>query len=485
MTVVYARLNQALAGCEQTLSISGDWYDACVRVSNILTSMGRFDEASQWHSMGVEKTPNLVQFHAKAAFLYVIQEKWDEAIHWYTQLLTIDPKYTDAHRSLAQIYSRLGKLEDELVHWYEFLTHKPELGTPDGHHKLGQSFQEQRKFERAESCYQRAIALNNQYWPAYYDLAELRKQQKQWDAAAECYHQLLEQAPDQIDAHYKLGKLWLHQKNYDQAIAKFQETTQLAPQFSWAHLSLVQSFMALKEWDKAISTCRSIISFVDEYPWAYSHMGKALMQKGEEFQAIACYQKVCQLSGWDTCQQHDYQFTEDTFSNQIPKWREQLQPLVEAKGVAALTIGSKQGMIPCWLLDTILTDPTDELFCIDQAFSSAFDHNINQTNALDKIVCIEGKPLMLLPDLPPDSFSLVTIQDRRKQADYIQQEMGLCWPLLKNGGVIIVKDYGWKHPGGPTQSPKTGVDRFLKTIEGEFDILVQAHQLVIKKRANS
>lgn len=483
MTVVYARLNQALAGCEETLSVSGDWYDACARVSNILTSMGRFDEASQWHSMAIEQDPNLVQFHAKAAFLFVIQEKWDEAIRWYRQLLELDPKYTEAHRRLAQIYSRLGQLEDEVFHWYEFLTQQPELGTPDGHHKLGQSFQEQGRLERAASCYERAIALDEHYWPAYTDLAALRSQQKRWNAASEVYQRVLAQDPDRVEVHYELGKVWLQQKNYDRAIAKFKEINKLAPKFSPAYQSLVKAFMALKDWDTVISTCRSTISFVDEFPWAYSNMGRALIQKGEELKAIACYQKVCQLHGWSHCQQNDYQFTEDTFSHQIPVWRKHLQPLHDREGIAALTIGSSQGMIPCWLLDNVLDHASDELFCVDQAFPRAFDHNINQSNALDKIVCLEGKPMSLIVDLPGDSFDLVVIQDRCKQADYIQKEIGLCWPLLKNEGVLIVKGYGWAHPSGPKQSPKAGVDRFLKTIQNEFDVLVQSHQLMIKKRA--
>lgn len=482
MVVVYARLNQALAGCEKTLSVSGDWYDACVRVSNILTSMGRFEEASHWNSMAIETTPNIVRFHAKAAFLYVIQEKWDEAIHWYKKLLELEPHYFDAHRHLAQIYSRLGKLEHEIVHWYEFLTLKPELGTPEGHHKLGESFQSQGQLERAASCYKRAIALKHCYWPAYYNLAQLRSQQKRWGAAAECYAQLLNQDPTQIDAHYQLGQIWLQQKNYDNAIATFQELTKRAPKFTQGHQGLVQSLVAIEHWDKVISTCRSIISFVDEFPWAYSYMGRSFFQKGEELQAIACYQKVFELHGWIECPQNDYQFTEDSLSHHIPLWREHLQPFIDADGVAALTIGSQQGLTPCWLLDTVLTHASDELFCIDQAFSRIFDRNINQTGALDKIVCIEGKPLSQLVDLPSSAFDLVVLQDRRKQADYIYQEIQLCWPLLKEGGVMIVRDYGWNHPAGPKQSPKIGIDRFLNTIQGEFDSLVQSHQLMIKKR---
>ncbi|MEM9213624.1 MAG: tetratricopeptide repeat protein [Cyanobacteria bacterium P01_F01_bin.150] len=485
MSAAYTRLNQAVAKCKETLLGPDGWYDACMRVSNILTSMGRFNEASQWHSMAVETEPNPTQFHAKVAVLYVIQEEWDEAINWYSQLLEINPQYAEAHRNLAQIYSRLGDTDNEVIHWYEFLSHKPELGTPEGHVKLGDSLQEQGKFEQAAICYERAIVAKDQYWQAYDALAELRSKQKRWNDVADCYQRMLEQDPSKVEVHYNLGKVWLQQKHYDRAIAKFREINTLDPTFSQAYQSLVQCLVEREQWDDVVSTCRSATNSIEDLPWAYRQMGRALAQKGEEKEAIAAYQQVFQLHGWEECSKNDYQVIDDYFSDQIPLWQKHLQPLIKQEGGAALVIGSQQGIIPCWLLDKVLTHMSDELFCVDQAFSKAFDQNINQTSGLEKIVCLEGQPLSLLPELPSDCFDLIVVQERRRKADYTQQEMDLCWPLLKTGGVVIVQEYSWEHPGGPQHSPKAGVDSFLKTIKGQFDILSQEHQLIFKKKALS
>ena len=205
MTAVYTRLNQALAGCEEKLSISSEWYDACVRVSNILTSMGRFEEASQWHAMALDMPPDPFQFHERATSLYLIQERWNDAIHEYKQLLAINPQYVDAHRHIAQIYSHMDDVEHEIVQWYEFLPHKPQKGTAEGHWKLGQEFQKYGQPERAASCYQRAIARDDQYWAAYHALAELQIQRQRWSAAAKAYQQLLDKDASQVEVHHKLG----------------------------------------------------------------------------------------------------------------------------------------------------------------------------------------------------------------------------------------------------------------------------------------
>lgn len=482
MSVVYSRLNKALIACESALSNPTDWYNACSRVSNVLTSMGRFDEASQWNSMAIATSPNVVHYHAKAAILYTIQEDWDKAIATYKQVLELDPNYADAHRSLARLYSHLDKLELELHHWYELLTQRPELGTPERNYKLGQSFQEQGNLDRAAICYERVIEQNDQYWTAYYNLADVRGQQKQWEKVVDCYEQVIRKDATQVQAFHKLGQLWLQQKEYDQAISKFRAATKLDPKFPWSYLGLVQTFLKLEQWDEAIATCRAIISFVEEFPWTYSHMGKAFMAKGEEIQAIACYQKVCQLRGWDECLWRDYQFTQDGFSHQIPLWTAHLQPMTHQANLAALEIGSSQGMTACWLLDSILTDETSHITCIDQTFTERFKHNIYKADAeQQKVTQREGKPHPILESLAASTYDIILVQDRCKQANFIRKDTRLSWPLLKPEGIMFFKDYGWQHPEGPDQSPKTGIDQFLSSISGQFKILHQAYQLIIKK----
>ena len=482
MSVVYSRLNKSLIACEAALSKPEDWYDSCTRVSNVLTSMGRFDEASQWSSMALVSTPNSVLFNVKAGVLYTIQESWDRAIATYHHVLELEPNYAQAHRSLARIYSHLDKTELELHHWYEFLTLRPDSGTLEGIYKLGQSFKDQGHFDRAAVCYERVIERNDQYWTAYYDLAEVHSQQKQWDKAVFCYEQILSKDANQVLALHKLGKVWLKCKEYKQAIAKFREATKLDPEFPWAYLGLVETFMELEQWDEAIATCRAIISFVDEFPWAYKHMGKAFMKKGQSMEAIACFQKVGQLQEWEECIQRDYQFTQDSFSHQIPLWTKHLQPLTAHGSLNALEIGSGQGMTACWLLDKVLHHEDSRLTCIDQKFTGKFHHNLSQTGVDgQKVTKYPGKPHPILKALYPDSFDVILIQDRCKKADFIQKDTYLSWPLLRRGGLIIFKDYCWRHPEGVEKSPKAGIDKFLASIPGQFKVLHQAYQLIIQK----
>ena len=205
----------------------------------------------------------------------------------------------------------------------------------------------------------------------------------------------------------------------------------------------------------------SLVS-LSEFPWAYSHMGKAFMSKGEEIQAIACYQKVCQLRGWEECIRRDYQFTQDGFSHQIHLWTSHLQQMTRQANLSALEIGSGQGMTACWLLDNVLNHETSHLTCLDQTFTERFKQNIYKADVQQqKVTQVEGKRHPILESLANSTYGIILVQDRCKQANCIRKDTRLSWPMLKPEGIMVLKDYGWQHPEGPDKSPKTGIDQFL------------------------
>jgi hypothetical protein len=56
----------------------------------------------------------------------------------------------------------------------------------------------------------------------------------------------------------------------------------------------------------------------------------------------------------------------------------------------------------------------------------------------------------------------------------------LIWSMMVSGGIVIFDDYNWdimeEH-----ERPKSGVDAFLKTIDGQYHVLHCEYQMVIGK----
>ncbi|NET53701.1 MAG: hypothetical protein F6K09_35170 [Merismopedia sp. SIO2A8] len=73
------------------------------------------------------------------------------------------------------------------------------------------------------------------------------------------------------------------------------------------------------------------------------------------------------------------------------------------------------------------------------------------------------------------------IEDPLKQAKLMQQAAQLSWLFVQAGGVVIFPSYSWKSPKSSEQLIKQGIDQFLDSVAGQFEILHRGYQLIIRK----
>lgn len=474
-------LTDALSTCEQALHNPSDWMPACQQLANILQGVGQFEESSEWLSLALEPEPDAVTVYARLGRLYANQESWPQAIEAFQQILNLPRGHAGAYWHLAKIYERLGQAEKELECRYHLFDLRPDEASGGSYYQLGDWFVEQEKVEDALTCYLHSIEYDARSWTAYYKVGDLFAAQGEWDQALDIYQAVLDQDPYQIKAHFQMGMVWVKQQNDERAIAKFREIVSLNPEFPWAYLELIKILIKQERWDDAIATCEAVIEFVQEFPWVYSHMGQALLKKGEAEEATACYQKACKMRGWSACQEREYQFTRDSFSYQIELWHKHLKALADVVGTQALEVGGFEGMTTCWLLDHIFTAPQDRVTCIAPQFSETFVSNLERAEAAQRVTLLDGNAHELLETLGPDTYDLVNIQDRCKQASHLDKDAVLAWKALKIGGIMLFKDYGWRGAQDPKQSPKIGIDNFLRSVKGQFTVLHQGYQLILQK----
>ena len=357
-----------------------------------------------------------------------------------------------------------------------------------GYYKLGNSFEEQGKIEEAIDCYQKACDREDSLLPAYYKLAEMRLNQGDLDSAKTCLEHIIKQDFNQHQAHYQLGNILSRQKQFESAVEEFRHTIKLDPKFNWAYSSLIQTFMQQQKWNEAISTCHSIINLVEEFPWIYSLLGNALRANGKVSEAVKAYQKACSKKGWRECLTKNYFFPVDNFTNRIALFETHLTPLANQQKLSALEVGNYFGMSACWLLDKILIHPSSRLTCIDHKFDQKLTENLSKTGAQEKVTLLEQKIPKHLASLKPQSFDLANIQDQYKQWDYTSKNTELLWKLIKVGGIIMFAGYGWRNPQKPEHNARKGIDLFLNSIKGKWEIVAYhppAFQLIIRKIAKS
>ena len=81
---------------------------------------------------------------------------------------------------------------------------------------------------------------------------------------------------------------------------------------------------------------------------------------------------------------------------------------------------------------------------------------------------------------------MANLQDKRKSVDSAFENTQAVWKLLKVGGLAIFNDYGWRNFQDSSQNPKAGIDRFLNSINGKWELVTrspQSFQFIVRKIA--
>ena len=479
-------LAKAIIECEQAIKIEDDtqqWQAAFKNLGNLLQGQAEFERAVVWHSLASDNKLNLAEAYSQLGELQIIEKNWSAALNYFEKALEYLPNSARVYSSLAQINSQLRREDAEMDCWYKATQLNPKLVTQQGYYKLAKALRKRGKVSEAIACYQQATADGKGEVAAFFDLGELYQQQGKLDQAQAIYENILAAEPTEPRAQYKLGTVLLQKRSFEQAIACFRQTIKNAPDFPWAYRDLVKTFLITKRWDEAISTCYAIINLVEEFPWVYSHLGNALRQKGRLPEAAANFQKACQQRGWDSCVENDYFFTVDIFSHRLPIWSEHLKPLM-GQPINVLEVGTYQGMSSCWLLDRVLTHQDSKLTCIDNTFEQKFKDNIAKTGAASKVILLEGNTHPLMAQCQPGSFDLINLQDRVRSSQHSEKNAQLAWKLLKSGGLIVFSYYGWRNPQDPQEDPRVGIDRWLKSVQDQFEpvhLSPAIFQLIVRK----
>lgn len=175
-------------------------------------------------------------------------------------------------------------------------------------------------------------------------------------------------------------------------------------------------------------------------------------------------------------------FTTDWSSRHFAKWAEVLSHL-KGKPALALELGSFEGRSAIWFLQNILDCPDARLVCIDGWWNRdthrRFLSNILEAGVFSRCEVRKGDTHGLVRGMR-QKFDFIYV-DADHKAHAVIQDAVMCWGNLKPGGIIIFDDYLWTDPGGKGLPPKIGIDAFLATHEGLYELIHKDWQVILRK----
>lgn len=169
-----------------------------------------------------------------------------------------------------------------------------------------------------------------------------------------------------------------------------------------------------------------------------------------------------------------------------------------------LEIGCFEGRTTLWLLENVLTDPTDTIHVID-TFEGSPEHgeelradlytrfNRNITPFKDK-VRVDIRPSFeallrmndntLMYGSGAALYDFVFVDGSHYQGDVITDAV-LAWRLVRPGGMMVFDDYIWQWQDPITErinEPRRGIDAFRQAFHYEYDIVLNGPQFGVRKK---
>lgn len=193
-------------------------------------------------------------------------------------------------------------------------------------------------------------------------------------------------------------------------------------------------------------------------------------------------------SNADTTQTHNYTFTEDWFTNNIPRWEKYLPHFKDTR-TKVLELGSFEGRSAIWLLENVLNHPSSSIVCVDNfkqdgkiisEVKERFVANTKPFSKKVKLYTMDTRDALKTPKLLKEKFDMVYIDASRHSKNVLEDAI-LSFPLLKEGGTIIFDDYTSSKKHDFT-CPKKGIDAFVDIFSDELQVHNTSWQLIATKK---
>lgn len=186
-------------------------------------------------------------------------------------------------------------------------------------------------------------------------------------------------------------------------------------------------------------------------------------------------------------------FTEDWFSNNIPRWEKHLKKLIQQgknTPLNALELGSFEGRSALWTLENILNHPDSLIICVDNYSSGTkrqqtltqqrFRNNTKSFGEKVQLIVSDTREALKSSVLLQKQFDFIYIDASRHSKNVLEDAI-LALPLLKVGGYMVFDDYT-SSKDHDYVCPKKGIDAFLDIFHDELKVENTSWQVILRKK---
>jgi tetratricopeptide (TPR) repeat protein len=243
----------ALEKYQHSLSVDSEYDETYLRLGDLYLNRQEWDKAADAYSKALELNPGIVQAHSALGYIYAQQGRPQEAIEENLKVIELAPNDYASHKNLAILYQQLGRTDEAITEAQLALKLAPEEDkayleafitqlrpgqpvTPSEEELIqsylsqGQTYLNEKDFERAEEVYTKVLELNPNVIQAHSALGYIYALQGKLQKALEENLKVLELAPNDYATHKNLALIYQQLGRLKEAIAEAKTALELAPE---------------------------------------------------------------------------------------------------------------------------------------------------------------------------------------------------------------------------------------------------------------
>jgi tetratricopeptide (TPR) repeat protein len=169
----------------------------------------------------------------------------------------------------------------------------PEYAT--AYYERGNAYAELQDYARAIEEYGQAIALNPRYAPAYNNRGNAYYNLQDYRRAIEDYGRAIELDPENARAYNNRGNAYYDLQAYARAVEEYGRAIELNPEYAAAHYNRGNAHYKLQDYTQAIEEYGRAIELNPKYATAYNNRGLAYARLHDYARAVDEYERAIEL----------------------------------------------------------------------------------------------------------------------------------------------------------------------------------------------
>ncbi len=237
--------------------------------------------------------------------IHVHAGKLDLAVRFYQQALVLNPELEEARLNMAMVKLEKGLHSTAIKDLRELVSRNPKRS--EAYDLIAQAYSQMHKPGKALKVYQAAVNFDrsiagrlqhkdvkNAAAIAFLESAKSAFEGKEFATSIEQSKKALALKP-QAKAHYLIGNALFAMNDAPGAVTAYEAGLKLSPDHSASLNNLGNAYLKLKDYPKAVGIFRRATEVRPNYAQAYNNLGIALRKAGNLEEAIKAYQKALKI----------------------------------------------------------------------------------------------------------------------------------------------------------------------------------------------